>query len=227
MCVWPSLHEKGCELCHISQCLASLLTRSLTCSLTCSFTELTHPTHFPLPRPLPPFLGLRLACLWYCYGLPYKQRGCELCHISQFLSYSYLSAFAYSFSLLLNELTQVTHPPIHPLSLSSLTHLLAHSLTHSLQDDKGTTLVPTKTLLPPPLEHLYCGLPSPEWQSDHMSLVTDFSVQRRVSKNSILLSGLHKEANMVRARSKLVDSEVFEAAMVNRNRQESSISKRA
>ena len=51
-----------------------------------------------------------------------------------------------------------------------------------------------------------------------MSLVTDFSVQRRVSKNSILLSGLHKEANMVRARSKLVDSEVFEAAILNRNR---------
>ena len=89
-----------------------------------------------------------------------------------------------------------------------------------MQADKGTTLVPTKTLVPPPLEHLYCGLPSPEWQSDHMSLVTDFSVQRRVSKNSILLSGLHKEANMVRARSKLVDSEVFEAAMVNRNRKE-------
>ena len=52
-----------------------------------------------------------------------------------------------------------------------------------------------------------------------MSLVTDFSVQRAVSKNSILLSGLHKEKNMVRARSKLVDSEVFAAALaaVNRN----------
>lgn len=59
-----------------------------------------------------------------------------------------------------------------------------------------------------------------------MSLVTDFSVQRRVSKNSILLSGLHKEANMVRARSKLVDSEVFEAAMVNnRNRMAASSTK--
>ncbi|KAL0031977.1 hypothetical protein WJX79_009714 [Trebouxia sp. C0005] len=84
--------------------------------------------------------------------------------------------------------------------------------------DKGTTLLPTKTLVPPPLEHLYCGLPSPEWQSDHMSLVTDFSVRRRVSKNSILLSGLHKEANMVRARSKLVDSEVFAAALAAVNR---------
>ncbi|KAL0055163.1 hypothetical protein WJX82_008002 [Trebouxia sp. C0006] len=84
--------------------------------------------------------------------------------------------------------------------------------------DKGTTLLPTKTLVPPPLEHLYCGLPSPEWQSDHMSLVTDFSVRRRISKNSILLSGLHKEANMVRARSKLVDSEVFAAALAAVNR---------
>ena len=87
-----------------------------------------------------------------------------------------------------------------------------------VQADKGTTLLPTKTLVPPPLEHLYCGLPSPEWQSDHMSLVTDFSVRRRVSKNSILLSGLHKEANMVRARSKLVDSEVFAAALAAVNR---------
>ncbi len=87
-----------------------------------------------------------------------------------------------------------------------------------MQADKGTTLLPTKTLVPPPLEHLYCGLPSPEWQSDHMSLVTDFSVRRRISKNSILLSGLHKEANMVRARSKLVDSEVFAAALAAVNR---------
>lgn len=83
----------------------------------------------------------------------------------------------------------------------------------AVQADQGTTLSPTRTLLPPPLEHLYCGLPSPEWQSDHMSLVTDFSVQRKSSKNSILLSGLHKEANMVRARSKLVESSVFAAAM--------------
>lgn len=52
-----------------------------------------------------------------------------------------------------------------------------------------------------------------------MSLVTDFSVQRRVSKNSVLLSGLLKEDNMVRARSKVVDSEVFEA-VVNRNRKD-------
>ncbi|KAL3132842.1 hypothetical protein ABBQ38_006767 [Trebouxia sp. C0009 RCD-2024] len=89
------------------------------------------------------------------------------------------------------------------------------------QADKGTTLVPTRTLVPPPLEHLYCGLPSPEWQSDHMSLVTDFSVQRRVSKNSVLLSGLLKEDNMVRARSKVVDSEVFEA-VVNRNRKDAN-----
>lgn len=91
---------------------------------------------------------------------------------------------------------------------------------HFVQADKGTTLLPTRTLVPPPLEHLYCGLPSPEWQSDHMSLVTDFSVQRKSSKNSVLLSGLHKEANMVRARSKLVDSEVFAAALaaVNQDR---------
>lgn len=53
-----------------------------------------------------------------------------------------------------------------------------------------------------------------------MSLVTDFSVQRKNSKTSVLLSGLHKEANMVRARSKLVDSSVFAAAMaaVNQDR---------
>ena len=46
-----------------------------------------------------------------------------------------------------------------------------------------------------------------------MSLVTDFSVQHRVSKNSILLSGLDKEANEVRARSKLVDPRMFAAAL--------------
>ena len=88
-----------------------------------------------------------------------------------------------------------------------------HSHVVRLQADQGTTLLPTRTLVPPPLEHHYCGLPSPEWQSDHMSLVTDFSVQRKSSKNSVLLSGLHKEANMVRARSKLVDSSVYAAAM--------------
>ena len=123
-------------------------------------------------------------------------------------------------SLTLSLTLTPSHLLAHLLT-HSLTHPLTHSLSHSLQADKGTTLVPTKTLVPPPLAHLYCGLPSPEWQSDHMSLVTDFSVQRRVSKNSILLSGLHKEANMVRARSKMVDSNLFEA-VVNRNRKESS-----
>ena len=46
-----------------------------------------------------------------------------------------------------------------------------------------------------------------------MSLVTDFSVQHRVSKNSILLTSLDKEFNKVRARSKLVDPQAFAAAL--------------
>ena len=56
-----------------------------------------------------------------------------------------------------------------------------------LQADAGTTLTPTRTLEPPPLQHLYCGLPCPEWQSDHISLVTDFCVSRQSSKQSVML----------------------------------------
>lgn len=56
-----------------------------------------------------------------------------------------------------------------------------------LQADAGTTLTPMRTLEPPPLQHLYCGLPCPEWQSDHISLVTDFCVSRQSSKRSVML----------------------------------------
>ena len=31
-----------------------------------------------------------------------------------------------------------------------------------------------RVLLPPPLDSLHCGLPSPEWASDHISLLVDF-----------------------------------------------------
>lgn len=39
------------------------------------------------------------------------------------------------------------------------------------------TLIPTAVLLPPPLESLHCGLPSPEWPSDHISLLTKFNLR--------------------------------------------------
>lgn len=38
-------------------------------------------------------------------------------------------------------------------------------------------LIPTAVLLPPPLESLHCGLPSPEWPSDHISLLTKFTLR--------------------------------------------------
>ena len=39
-------------------------------------------------------------------------------------------------------------------------------------------LIPTAVLLPPPLESLHCGLPSPEWPSDHISLLTKFTLRQ-------------------------------------------------
>ena len=38
------------------------------------------------------------------------------------------------------------------------------------------TLTPTSVLLPPPIESLHCGLPSPEWPSDHISLLASFTI---------------------------------------------------
>ena len=40
------------------------------------------------------------------------------------------------------------------------------------------TLTPTSVLLPPPIESLHCGLPSPEWPSDHISLLASFTIAR-------------------------------------------------
>lgn len=40
------------------------------------------------------------------------------------------------------------------------------------------TLTPHSVLLPPPLESLHCGLPSPEWPSDHISLMARFVIAR-------------------------------------------------
>lgn len=36
-------------------------------------------------------------------------------------------------------------------------------------------LKPRRVLLVPPLEVLHCGLPSPQWPSDHVSIVADFN----------------------------------------------------
>ncbi|KAK9805158.1 hypothetical protein WJX72_002651 [[Myrmecia] bisecta] len=43
-------------------------------------------------------------------------------------------------------------------------------------------LEPLRVLDPPPLETLHCGLPSPEWASDHICLVCEFGL-----RNNILL----------------------------------------
>ncbi|KAK9815961.1 hypothetical protein WJX74_009445 [Apatococcus lobatus] len=39
---------------------------------------------------------------------------------------------------------------------------------------EGLRLRPRRALLPPPLDSLHCGLPSPTWPSDHISLLCDF-----------------------------------------------------
>lgn len=46
------------------------------------------------------------------------------------------------------------------------------------------SLEPTAVLLPPPLESLHCGLPSPEWPSDHISLLAIFQVQKQPESHS-------------------------------------------
>ncbi|KAK9835122.1 hypothetical protein WJX84_011986, partial [Apatococcus fuscideae] len=41
---------------------------------------------------------------------------------------------------------------------------------------EGLRLRPRRALLPPPLDSLHCGLPSPTWPSDHISLLCDFQM---------------------------------------------------
>ena len=36
--------------------------------------------------------------------------------------------------------------------------------------------MPCRVLLPPPLQSLRCGLPSPEWPSDHVSILVEFAL---------------------------------------------------
>ncbi len=41
---------------------------------------------------------------------------------------------------------------------------------------EGIQIRPRRALLPPPLDSLHCGLPSPAWPSDHISLLCDFQM---------------------------------------------------
>ena len=41
---------------------------------------------------------------------------------------------------------------------------------------QGWRLTPVRVAQPPPLSSLRCGLPSPKYPSDHISLVVDFRV---------------------------------------------------
>ena len=43
---------------------------------------------------------------------------------------------------------------------------------------RGWALRPYRVAQPPPLKSLRCGLPSPKYPSDHISLVADFSISR-------------------------------------------------
>ena len=46
--------------------------------------------------------------------------------------------------------------------------------THGHDATCASLLRAVRVLLPPPLDSLHCGLPSPEWASDHISLLVDF-----------------------------------------------------
>ena len=44
---------------------------------------------------------------------------------------------------------------------------------------RGWVLRPYRVAQPPPLKSLRCGLPSPKYPSDHISLIADFSISRQ------------------------------------------------
>ena len=44
---------------------------------------------------------------------------------------------------------------------------------------RGWVLRPYRVAHPPPLKSLRCGLPSPKYPSDHISLIADFSMSRQ------------------------------------------------
>ncbi len=44
---------------------------------------------------------------------------------------------------------------------------------------RGWVLNPYRVAHPPPLKSLRCGLPSPKYPSDHISLIADFSMSRQ------------------------------------------------
>lgn len=50
-------------------------------------------------------------------------------------------------------------------------------------------------LLPPPLESLHCGLPSPEWPSDHISLLANFTIDFHTEGIAASKSAFASEAN--------------------------------
>lgn len=51
-------------------------------------------------------------------------------------------------------------------------------------------LVPTRVAMVPPLRSLRCGLPAPEYPSDHISLVADFSVRLLQPARGVPVSGV-------------------------------------
>ncbi len=46
-------------------------------------------------------------------------------------------------------------------------------------ESRGWVLKPYRVAHPPPLKSLRCGLPSPKYPSDHISLIADFSMSRQ------------------------------------------------
>ena len=47
------------------------------------------------------------------------------------------------------------------------------------QQSGGWMLKPYRVAQPPPLRSLRCGLPSPKYPSDHISLIADFCISRQ------------------------------------------------
>ncbi len=61
-------------------------------------------------------------------------------------------------------------------------HAHSDGVSWQLEEDalaiqvEGIRIRPRRALLPPPLDSLHCGLPSPAWPSDHISLLCDFQM---------------------------------------------------